>query len=237
MHPLLPETSLAQLTKSGSMTLWTIPSTDIVTWCGNSHPTRDRPCGPAGPIRSSVRSTEAESVRWWGEAWEEDTQGAEWAVIILGSSQSSAFFRFLFSLFSRSAFQKPLYLNRASLHMKDFWKPPVGRSLNSPGSRSSVGTFQDQPQCGLRRNSCFAVSGFPWDSCISCGHNQIIRIPGVLREPCLSTQRPPTEMEAFTHFWAKVFSTSPLRTLFTFSPMPTVSPAEEWWITLGCIPK
>lgn len=111
-----------------------------------------------------------------------------------------SFFRFLFNLFSRPAFQKPLYLNRAGLQMKDLRKPPVGRSLNSAGSRSSVGTFQNQPQCGLRRNSCFAVSGFPRDSYISCGHDQIIGIPYVLREPCLSTPRPTTEMQAFTQF-------------------------------------
>lgn len=143
--------------------------------------------------------------------------------MMLDSSSSSAFFRFLFNLFSRSAFQKPLSLNRAGLQMKGFWKPPVGRSLNSAGSRSSAGTFQDQPQRGVRRNSCFAVSGFPWDSCISCGYDQIVRIPCVLREPCFSAPRPTTEMEASTHFWAKAFSTSPLQAVFTSSPKPTVS--------------
>lgn len=125
MHLLLPTISLDQLPKGGYMILWTIQYFYVVTRCGKSHPSRDR---SAGPIRSCqeyrgrISQLMDRNIRRRHKRSRESNNN-----IGFPSNQSAGVFRFLFNLFSSSAFQKPFHFNKAILQMKKILKASYGK--------------------------------------------------------------------------------------------------------------
>lgn len=106
-------------------------------------------CGPSGPVRSSVRSTEAQPVSRWREASEEDTREAAKAALALGFPSTSRLPQCFFSLFSRSAFQKPFHFNKVLLQMKQTVKASYGKVSKAPWLPELCGSTCWAPQAQL----------------------------------------------------------------------------------------